>query len=218
MPVPASGFSLKSKRFRWWWYLGVPAGLLLGAVLAVWLRTSPEDAGVLRRGTLVDMAFTRSADPPLAAGVRGDRSPFLLVMFGYSHCPDVCPTTLVAIQLILSTLGARAEAVAPIFVTVDPQRDTPELLKAFVGQFDTRIHIVAQADAALLAMQAFRARAIKRPATNAEDYAVDHTAVLYVLDPEHRVIGVVPEVAPPMSVAQSTIAALERSAAFPRAR
>ncbi len=207
---------LKTKRFRWWWSLGIPVGLGIGALAAIWLRTSPDDGGVLRRGMLVDMAFARAVDPPLASAAAG-RTPFLLVIFGYTHCPDVCPTTLVAVQRILTGLGPRADAVVPVFVTVDPQRDAPERLKSFVAAFDPRIRIVAEPDAVRLAMKAFRAQAIRRPTANSDDYAVDHTAVLYVLDPDHRVIGVVPEVAPPARVIQNTLDALRQSAAFPQA-
>ena len=195
---------LSSQPSRWWWYLGVPVGIAAGAMLAVWLRTSAGDALVLRRGEQIDGAFTRRLDPAAPPGAQAPNGRFLLVAFGYTFCPDVCPTTLLAVHRALVLLGAGAEHVVPIFVTVDPARDTADRLRAYVANFDPRIRSVSDPAAVEMAVKAFHARAEKRIIAG-ENYAMDHTAVLYVLDPAHRVIAALPETSPglPANIARA---------------
>jgi cytochrome oxidase Cu insertion factor (SCO1/SenC/PrrC family) len=189
---------LSIRPMRWWWYLGVPVGIATGALLAVWLRTSGADALTLRRGDYVDTAFTRGLDPAAPPGAQAPDDHFLLVAFGYTFCPDVCPTTLLAVHHSLEQLGARAAQVVPIFVTIDPERDTAERLRTYVANFDPRIRTVSDPAAVKRAVDALRARAEKRIIPG-ESYAMDHTAVLYVLDPAHRVIAALPETSPTLS-------------------
>ncbi len=214
---------LSSPRSRWWWYLGVPLGIAAGAVLAVWLRTSNGDALVLPRGVRVDADMARWLDPTDAPGAQAPAGHFLLVAFGYTHCPDVCPTTLLAVHRALEQLGSRAAQVVPIFVTIDPARDSAERLHAYVAYFDPRIRSVSDPTAVQKAVTAFRARATKRViagtgtgagagAGAGANYAMDHTAVLYVLDPEHRVIAALPEASPTLSA--DIVGALTASPAF----
>lgn len=210
------GAFLKPEQSYKWWYLGVPVAMLAGVALAVWLRTSPEDAGVLQRGTRVDLAFTRVLEPPVDAAVLGDRRHFLVMVFGYAHCPDVCPTTLLAVHQLLDRLGPRADLIVPIFVTVDPARDTPSTLRAFADNFDPRIRVISAADAASAAQRAFRAKAVMRTEGGPGEYSVDHTAVLYLLDPDHRVIAAIPEAQPVEKLERAVLTALERSGDFPR--
>jgi len=186
-----------SRRIVWWRYLGVPIGIAAGAVLAVWLRTSDRDALTLHRGERVDGAFTRRLNPA-PPGAPAPDGHFLLVAFGYTFCPDICPTTLIAMHRALDGLGAGAQRVVPIFVTIDPARDTAELLQGYVANFDSRIRSLSDAAAVALTMKAFRARAEKRRLAG-NDYAMEHTAVLYVLDPERRVVAALPETSPKLS-------------------
>jgi cytochrome oxidase Cu insertion factor (SCO1/SenC/PrrC family) len=189
---------LNSRPTRWWRYLGVPVGIAAGAVFAVWLRTSGGDALTLHRGERVDAAFTRRLDSAASPAPEAPHGHFLLVAFGYTYCPDVCPTTLIAVHQALERLGAGAARVVPIFVTIDPARDTADRLRTYVENFDSRIHSVSDPAAVAQAVKAFRARAEKR-IISGDNYAMDHTAVLYVLDPERRVIAALPETSPTLS-------------------
>ncbi len=173
---------------RPWWLLGVPVGIAAGALLAIALRTSGDDALTLRRGQAVDVGFLARLDPPAAPA-----GPVLLLSFGYTSCPDVCPTTLLAVHRALLRLGDAAAQVQPVFVTVDPARDSAERLQQYVDSFDPRIRRISDPATAAAALAAFHARAVKRPLPTGGGYTVDHTAVLYVLDRGRRVAAALPE-------------------------
>ncbi|SDW81446.1 SCO family protein [Thiocapsa roseopersicina] len=112
---------------------------------------------------------------------------FQLIAFGYTYCPDICPTTLVEAAAILKQLGDRAERVQPIFITVDPQRDTPQVLATYTAYFHPRI-IGLTGSASLIdrAAQNFNARyrKVTEPGAPADRYHVDHSAGMYLLGPD----------------------------------
>jgi protein SCO1/2 len=113
--------------------------------------------------------------------------PFL-VFFGYTHCPDVCHTTLFEISEILGALGPKAN-IGALFVTVDPERDTPPVIKDYLSNFDPRIVGVSGDHAALdPVLREYRIYAKKAP-DSGEDYAVDHTTVVYLMDKNGRFVS-----------------------------
>lgn len=105
-----------------------------------------------------------------------------LVFFGFTHCPDVCPTTLFQISEILSKTGDRGRDLRALFITVDPERDTPEVLKSYVGSFDPRI-VALTGDRAAVdeAVKTFKSFARKVP-TKDDDYTMEHTTAVYLMD------------------------------------
>lgn len=108
---------------------------------------------------------------------------WLLVFFGYTSCPDVCPTTLSNIAQAMSDLGPVASRVQPLFITVDPARDTTKVLSAYTAAFDMRIVGLTGTSAQIASVaQEFGARYWTRN-LGAGDYSVDHTATVYVVDP-----------------------------------
>ena len=112
----------------------------------------------------------------------------VVLFFGYTHCPDVCPTTLFEVSELFRKLGDGAK-VRGVFVSVDPERDTPEILKDYLGSFDKRIIGLSGDRAALEPMlKAYRVYARKNPASNGE-YSMDHSAIVYLLDKQMRFIG-----------------------------
>ena len=112
----------------------------------------------------------------------------VLVFFGYTQCPDVCPTTLGEIANIRKSLGADGTKVQPIFVTVDPARDTPEILKAYMGSFgDDYIALRGSEEQTKEAAKSFKVFYSKVPGKTPDAYTVDHTAGTYVLDPQGRI-------------------------------
>lgn len=109
----------------------------------------------------------------------------VLIFFGYTHCPDVCPVTLSDFRKIKTQLGTEADQVRFVFITADPDRDTPEQLKAYLGNFDTTF-IGLTGDPQVLE-QVWKDYGIYRARVESDDpnnYLVDHTARIYLIDPE----------------------------------
>jgi len=112
---------------------------------------------------------------------------WLLLYFGYTFCPDACPTALNTMAEALDELGPLAERVQPIFITVDPQRDTPSVMAQYVKAFHPRlIGLTGTAAQIASAAKDFRVFYQVRPLGN-EEYAVDHSSYIYVIDTDGRV-------------------------------
>lgn len=112
-----------------------------------------------------------------------------LVFFGFTHCPDICPTTLQQISDVLTALGDRARTMKVAFITVDPQRDTPASLKTYLESFDPRITgLTGSPEQVAAAVKAYRAYARRVP-TQGDDYTMEHTALVYVMDARNRFLG-----------------------------
>lgn len=115
-------------------------------------------------------------------------SPFL-VFFGFTHCPDVCPTKLFELSEMLRALGSRGDKVRALFITVDPEQDTPEVMKSYVSSFDSRIiGLTGEREAIEAVTKAYRAYARKVPLKDG-GYTMEHTALVYMMDREGRFIG-----------------------------
>lgn len=114
------------------------------------------------------------------------RHKYLLVYFGYSFCPDICPTGLQAITEAMNALGAKAKYVQPIFITVDPTRDTPAHLGLYMENFHPKFDaLTGSEDAIREAMSAYKVYAAKAADPKGEntDYLVDHSSLIYLMDP-----------------------------------
>ena len=111
------------------------------------------------------------------------RGKWLLVYFGYTSCPDVCPTTLSAMALALDKLGPLADKVQPVFITVDPERDTAKIVGEYVKDFDPRfVGLVGSPQEIGTAAEQFHVYYRVRQLGNNE-YVVDHSSFIYLLDP-----------------------------------
>ena len=112
----------------------------------------------------------------------------VVVFFGYTHCPDVCPTTLSELAEIKKTLGSEAERLQVIFITLDPERDTPELMAGFVPAFDSSF-LGLWGEQAVIDKVAkdFKVFAQKVPSKDGKSYTIDHTAGSYVFDDQGRI-------------------------------
>lgn len=113
---------------------------------------------------------------------------YLLVFFGYTFCPDVCPTSLQEMALTLDALGNEAVMVQPLFITIDPQRDTPEVLAQYVAAFDPRIiGLTGTAEQIAAVAKAYRAYyARSDPTSGGDTYLMDHSAFIYLMGPDGR--------------------------------
>jgi protein SCO1 len=109
-----------------------------------------------------------------------------LVFFGFTHCPDVCPTTLNELSLAMDRLGNARDRVRIVMITVDPQRDTPETLKSYIASFDAPVTALTGTEEQVAgAVRAYRVYSAKRPIKDG-NYDMDHSAVIYVMDPQGR--------------------------------
>lgn len=114
------------------------------------------------------------------------RGQWLLAFFGFTHCPDVCPTTLNQVALIMDVLGATVDQVQPLFFTVDPERDTPKAMAEYVSVFHPRIiGLTGTPEQVKQAARNYRIYFAKIAQENAPDgYMMDHSAYLYLMNPE----------------------------------
>jgi len=160
--------------------------LAAGAFLGLGLREAPKGAA----GTLLASAIggpfrlvDQNGKTVTDADLKGKWS---LIYFGYTHCPDACPTTLNEIAIALDDLGPKRDAVRPVFITVDPERDTPEVLKSYVTSFDAPIlALTGTPEQIAQAAKDYRVYYAKHPEPGG-DYSMDHSSVIYVMDPEGR--------------------------------
>ncbi|HWJ17745.1 MAG TPA: SCO family protein [Geobacterales bacterium] len=114
---------------------------------------------------------------------RDFRGKLMLVFFGYTHCPDVCPTELQTMSTVMEKLGPEADKVAPIFISVDTKRDTPQALADYMKNFDTRITgLTGDQDDIASAAKAYRVYFRKAGDSGNGDYSVDHSAFVYLMD------------------------------------
>jgi cytochrome oxidase Cu insertion factor (SCO1/SenC/PrrC family) len=115
------------------------------------------------------------------------RGKWLLVYFGYTHCPDICPTTLAEISQVLDRLGPLAAAIQPLYITIDPERDTSEMMNAYVKELDSRIIGLTGTPAEIAGVaRAYRVYYAKKKATGQDKsaYQMDHSTFVYVMGPD----------------------------------
>jgi len=125
----------------------------------------------------------------------------LLIYFGFTYCPDICPTDLQAIGLALDQLGGAADAVQPLFITLDPDRDTPQHLADYVPSFHPRlIGLSGDGTSIRKAARAYKVYYAKVPMKNS-DYTIDHSGFIYLMDRAGQYIGFFPPGTPPARMA-----------------
>jgi cytochrome oxidase Cu insertion factor (SCO1/SenC/PrrC family) len=111
-----------------------------------------------------------------------------LVYFGYSFCPDVCPTELGTMAAALDALGAASERVVPLFISVDPQRDTPELLADYVSRFHPRMQgLTGTPEQVAEIARRYRVYYARAQRPDMTDYLMDHSSFIYLVGPDGRV-------------------------------
>ena len=122
----------------------------------------------------------QNGKPRSDADFRGE---YTLVFFGYTNCPDVCPTTLQTLTDAMTDLGPKAEKVTPVFITVDPERDTAKALKDYAANFTPRLVMLTGSPADIAAV-AKEYRVYYAKAGEGPNYAMDHTALIYLMGPD----------------------------------
>lgn len=166
--------------------LGLLAGLALG--LAGCDPSRPAFRNVDITGADFAKGFELTDHQGRVVRLEDFKGRLLVVFFGYTQCPDVCPTTLAEMAEVMQGLGARAAEVQVAFITVDPERDTQALLAEYVPTFDSRfIGLRGDAEATARTAKAFKVFYQKVAGKTEGSYTVDHTAGSYVFDRQSRV-------------------------------
>jgi protein SCO1/2 len=153
--------------------------------LAIVLTFAPSQTGTASVGgpfTLVDQDGRTVTEKDIAGQPH-------LVFFGFTHCPDVCPTTLFQMSEVLKATGEQGRNLKALFITVDPERDRPEVLKDYLSSFDPRITGLTGDPAAVeAAVKAYRGFIRKVP-TKDGDYTMEHTSYVYLMDRRNRFVS-----------------------------
>jgi protein SCO1/2 len=160
------------------------AAALASVAIVLWPRepaiTRPSDVGGPFQLTDQDGRTVTEAD---------FKGKLHLVFFGFTHCPDICPTTLFEMSETLRRLGPAADKTAALFISVDPERDTPEKLKQYLSSFDKRISGLTGTPEQIAAVtRAFKAYAKKVP-LDGGGYTMDHSAIVYLMDRDGRFVA-----------------------------
>lgn len=184
------------------WHLAlVPAFVLLFAVVGSGLARAQEPAQ-RSAAELMDVLmwnrepvggpFSLTDHSGRARSEADFRGKLMLVYFGFTYCPDICPTDLVEISRTIDQLGPAGDIIQPLFVTLDPERDTPAHLADYVPLFHPRLlGLTGSADAIRQAADAYKVF-YRKVETGDGDYTVDHSAYIYLLDTEGRYLGFFP--------------------------
>lgn len=165
----------------------IVAGFLVGAIggaAMLALTGSRPDRAVETSGkALIGGPFALIDQNGKTVTDQDFRGRFMLVFFGFTHCPDICPAELQVMAQSLDALGAKAEDVVPIFITLDPERDTQEAVGAYVKNFGSRfLGLTGSPEAIAAAAKAYRvayAKFQEDPASS--DYSIDHSALVYLM-------------------------------------
>lgn len=124
------------------------------------------------------------------------RGRYLLVFFGYTYCPDVCPAALSVISAAIDQLGAAGDVITPVLISIDPARDTPEKMGAYVKSFHPRfIGLTGTPDEVAKAVKAYRVYAKRAPdERNPAEYTMDHSSLVYLMGPNGGLVAFSPEI------------------------
>lgn len=113
------------------------------------------------------------------------RGRYMLVYFGFTHCPDICPTGLLLIGNALEQLGSKGQQIAPVFITLDPERDTPAIMGQYVSHFSERlIGLSGSPEQVRQVAEAYKVYYRKTDATPGADYMIDHSGYMYLMGPD----------------------------------
>jgi protein SCO1/2 len=178
-------------RWRSWALYGLVAIALL-VWGAVWLREAGINVARLGSsgipaGVSVGGPFSLTDDHGHAVTDQTYRGRWVLIYFGYTFCPDVCPTELQTIASALDKLGPEAKSVVPLFITVDPERDTPAALANYVKLFDDRlIGLTGTSEQIAAVARAYRVYYAKVTPKDSTTYLMDHSSFVYLVGPDGK--------------------------------
>jgi protein SCO1 len=166
----------------------IVAGFLIGALAgaaALIVTRAPTGPEVATTGTaLIGGPFTLVGRDGKTVTDRAFRGKYMLVFFGFTHCPDICPAELQVLSAALDELGPKANEIIPIFITLDPERDTPPVVTGYVMNFSPRfVGLTGSPEQISEAAKAYRVTYSKfqEDETKPDDYSIDHSALVYLM-------------------------------------
>lgn len=162
------------------------ASLAIGLALTLWLLGGPR---IVTTASAIGGPFQlvdQSGQTVTEKSLQGKPT---IIFFGFTHCPDVCPTALFEMSEILRALDKDANRINAFFVSVDPERDTPAIMKDYLGSFDPNLKgLTGSSEAVAEIVSAYRVYAKKVPLKDG-DYTMDHTALIYLMDRDGRFVA-----------------------------
>jgi protein SCO1/2 len=172
--------------------LVVVIGLLVGAAAAIAVfpearqRLLPFAGRTVSGKALIGGPFSLTDDTGRRVTDKDYRGRYMLVLFGFTSCPDICPAGLQLMSAALEKLGGKADRITPIFISVDPERDTPQKLALYVKNFHPRlVGLTGTPEEIAAAAKAYKVYYRKVPNENSPaDYGMDHTSIIYLMDPD----------------------------------
>jgi cytochrome oxidase Cu insertion factor (SCO1/SenC/PrrC family) len=172
----------------------IPYIFAMAAILGGWLwHAGDQVAGFGRVGTsgVADIGGPFSlTDQGGQTRTNADfRGRYMLIYFGYSNCPDVCPISLGVIADAVERLGPKAARIAPIFITVDPARDTPKILRQYLAVFSPKLIGLTGSDKDIRQVASEYHVYIAKHPTQGGNYSVDHSNIIYLMGPDGRFIA-----------------------------
>jgi protein SCO1/2 len=185
----------------------IPYLLLVAAVAGGVLWYESEQVPGLRRVVTTGQAdvggpFQLTDQHGKRIGDKDFRGRYMLIYFGYSFCPDVCPTTLAVIAQALDKLGGRSHQVVPIFITIDPERDTPKVLDDYMKAFGPSFVGLTGGAAEIKDVEKrYRVYAVKKPLPGGS-YGMDHSSVIYLMGPAGKMVSFYDEAVSPDELAK----------------
>ncbi len=162
------------------------ASLAIGLALTLWLMGGPR--GVTAASSIGGpfQLVDQSGQAVTEKNLQGKPT---IIFFGFTHCPDVCPTALFEMSEILRAMGKDANRLNAYFVSVDPERDTPDIMKSYLSSFDPSLKgLTGSPEQVAGVISAYRVYAKKVPMKDG-DYTMDHTALIYLMDREGRFVA-----------------------------
>lgn len=192
---------------RWLPRVGIAVALLFCQIASAFAQVAGGSGHRLEQEEPVSLLPRYLLMNPQGRAVTNEdfRGRFQLVTFGFVSCPDVCPTTLLEFKHILEILGDEAGRLQPVFVTVDPERDTREILHAYTGAFDSRIlGLTGSPELLRRAADSFRVQyeKVREPGAQSNVYTMNHTAGMILLDTHGRYLARFPYAMPAREIAQ----------------
>lgn len=185
---------------------------VLGLIgLVAWLGTGVVPVTKNKGGEAqIGGPFTLTAPDGSTVTDRDLRGKYLLVYFGFTHCPDICPTSLLLMQNALDQLGAKGEKVTPVFITLDPERDTPEIVGNYVSNFGDRfVGLTGTPEQIRTAADAYKVYYSKVEDENsALGYIIDHSGFMFLMDPDGKYVAHFPHSIAEQSLTEGLDAAI----------
>lgn len=191
------------------WVLVIVGGFLLGALIglgAMILDGDTQKSRVVTSGkALIGGPFELIGEDGETFTDKDFRGRFMLVFFGFTRCPDICPAELQVMSAALDDLGSDADKVVPIFITLDPERDTPEAVTSYVQNFGPNfVGLTGSPEAIQKAAKAYRVSYQKfQDESMGDNYSIDHSTLVYLMGPNGQYVAHIPYGTPPEKMAET---------------